>query len=256
MLETQGVGVRFGGLQALSDVNVRIEPGEIVGLIGPNGAGKTTLFNVISGLVRPTSGAVRFRGQDITGLPPHRIAQMGIGRTFQVPRLFARLSSMENVLLGSLFRTRSSGSWQTRRGAEREARQALEFVGLEERGHYLASREPTGRRKLLELAMVIAARPQVLLLDEPMAGLNPGEVKSAMHLIRRLRDERGVAIFWVEHVMDAVMGTADRVIVLDRGSKIAEGPPAAVVENPAVQEAYLGERWMGYAPSARREVAP
>src|SRR5690606_5252636 len=220
MLEGDAVGIRFGGLQALEDVSFNIAPGEIVGLIGPNGAGKTTLFNVISGLLRPTSGRIRLDGKDITGLPPHRIARLGVGRTFQVPRLFSRLTAMENALLGAMFRHRSSSSWQTRKGELHEALQALEFVNMDERGPYLASREPTGKRKLLELAMVLATRPRVLLLDEPMAGLHPGEVRSAMRLIRRLRDERGVAIFWVEHVMEAVMGTADRVIVLDRGRKI------------------------------------
>lgn len=245
MLEGVALTMRFGGLLALSEVSFRVVPGEIVGLIGPNGAGKTTLFNVISGLLRPTSGAVRLNSRDITGLPPHRISHLGIGRTFQVPRLFTRLTAMENTLVGALFRARSGASWQTWDGAAGEARRVLDFVNLEDRAPYAVFREPTGRRKLLELAMVLATRPRVLLLDELMAGLNPTEVRFAMRLVRRIRDERGAAVFWVEHVMEAVMGVADRVIVLDQGQKIAEGPPAAVVEDARVQVAYLGEQIPG-----------
>ena len=240
MLEGIGITRRFGGLTALSNVTFRVAPGEIVGLIGPNGAGKTTLFNIISGLIRPTVGDVRLDGVAIAGLPSYRISHMGVGRTFQVPRLFPLMTSLENVLVGALFRPRAEASWQTREGAVGEALRALEFVKLKDRAPFPASREPTGRRKLLELAMVLATRPRVLLLDELMAGLNPGEVEFAMRLIRRIRDERGAAIFWVEHVMEAVMGAADRVIVLHHGEKIAEGPPAAVAEDRLVLDAYLG----------------
>jgi branched-chain amino acid transport system ATP-binding protein len=240
MLEGVGITRRFGGLVALSRVDFRIAPGEIVGLIGPNGAGKTTLFNIITGLIKPNAGEVRLEGADITGLAPHRIARLGVGRTFQVPRLFPLLTSLENVMVGALFRPRAEGSWQTREGAVAEALRALDLVRLKDRAPFAASREPTGRRKLLELATVLATRPRVLLLDELMAGLNPGEVEFAVRLIRRVRDERGAAIFWVEHVMEAVMGTADRVIVLHHGEKIAEGPPAAVAEDRRVLDAYLG----------------
>ena len=241
MLEGAGVSVRFGGLTALTDVSFRVAPGEIVGLIGPNGAGKTTLFNVISGLVRPTGGTVRLDGVDVTGLPAHRIARLGIGRTFQSPRLFPHLTALENVQLGSLFRPRAEAALRTREAAVAEAMRALEFVHLEHRAGSPALGEPTGRRKLVELATVLASRPRVLLLDELMAGLNPGEVQLAMRLIRRVRDERGAAIFWVEHVMEAIMGVADRVVVLDHGEKIAEGPPEAVTQDRRVLAAYLGD---------------
>jgi ABC-type branched-subunit amino acid transport system ATPase component len=242
VLEGVGISQRFGGLAALSGVGFRVAPGEIVGLIGPNGAGKTTLFNTISGLLPPTAGTVRLDGRDITGLPAHRIARLGVGRTFQSPRLFPSLSVLDHVVLSARFRPRAAASLRTREAEVGEAMRALELVRLDHRAGVEAVREPTGRRKLVELAMVLAARPRVLLLDEPMAGLNPGEVQFAMRLIRRIRDERGAAIFWVEHVMEAIMGVADRVVVLHLGETIAEGPPAAVVTETRVLDAYLGER--------------
>jgi ABC-type branched-subunit amino acid transport system ATPase component len=242
VLEGDGVSVRFGGLAALSHVDVRVAPGEIVGLIGPNGAGKTTLFNAISGLVPLSAGTIRLDGREITGLPAHRIARLGIGRTFQSPRLFPYLSVFEHVALSARFRPRAAASLRTKQGDLAEATRALELVRLEHRAAFPAAGEPTGRRKLVELAMVLAARPRVLLLDEPMAGLTPGEIQFAMRLVRRIRDERGAAILWVEHVMDAIMGVADRVVVLHHGERLAEGTPAAVAADSRVLEAYLGER--------------
>jgi branched-chain amino acid transport system ATP-binding protein len=242
VLEGSGISVRFGGLAALSGVDVRVAPAEIVGLIGPNGAGKTTLFNAISGLIPPTAGTVRLDGRDLTGLAPHRIARLGLGRTFQSPRLFPGLTVLQHVVLSARFRPRAAASLRTRDGDVGEAVRALELVRLDHRADVEAVREPTGRRKLVELAMVLATRPRVLLLDEPMAGLNAGEVQFAMRLIRRIRDERGAAVFWVEHVMEAIMGVADRVVVLHHGEKLAEGPPAAIAEDARVLDAYLGER--------------
>ena len=241
LLEGTDVSKNFGGLRVLRRVGFSVSEGEIVGLIGPNGAGKTTLFNLISGLVKPSEGRVRLGEMEITGLPPYQIARLGIGRTFQTPRLFPLLTAHENVLLGACFRPRAEASLRTWEGAVGEALRALEFVHLQDRAAFPAAREPTGRRKFLELAMVLAARPRVLLLDEPMAGLNPGEVQLAMRLIRRIRDERGAAVFWVEHVMEAIMGVADRVVVLHHGEKIAEGPPHLVARDARVLDAYLGE---------------
>ncbi|MBI3077997.1 MAG: ABC transporter ATP-binding protein [Deltaproteobacteria bacterium] len=242
MLQGIGISKHFGGLAALSGVSFQVAPGEIVGLIGPNGAGKTTLFNIVSGLIRPTVGAVRMGGIEITRLAPYRISRLGIGRTFQTPRLFPHLTALQNVLMGAFFRQRGEASLRTREGAGGEAMRALEFVRLGDRAGFPAALLPPGGRKLLELAMVLATRPRVLLLDELMAGLNPGELQLAMRLIRRVRDERGAAVFWVEHVMEAIMGVADRVVVLHHGEKIAEGSPRIVAEDPRVLDAYLGER--------------
>jgi branched-chain amino acid transport system ATP-binding protein len=230
-LEGTDVGKRFGGLSVLSRVGFRVAEGEIVALIGPNGAGKTTLFNLIGGLTRPTSGSIRLAAREITDLPAHRISRLGLGRTFQTPRPFLDLTAEENVGAAARFAPRAAGS----------VAELLALVELSEQARMPARHLTLGRRKLLELAMALAVGPRVILLDEILAGLTPSEVERATAMLRRLRDERGIGLFWVEHVMQAVMRTAERVMVLQHGEIICEGPPDAVSRDARVQDAYLGE---------------
>jgi branched-chain amino acid transport system ATP-binding protein len=229
-LEGSEVSKRFGGLRVLHHVSFRVSEGEIVALIGPNGAGKTTLFNLISGLTRPSAGTIRMGGHVTTALPAYRITRLGLGRTFQTPRPFLDLTVAENVAAAGLFSPRRA----------QPVSSLLALVELADHAHTLARHLPTGRRKLCELAMALALEPRVVLLDEILAGLTPTEVAWATTVLRRLRDERGIGLFWVEHVMQAVMETADRLIVLHHGEVIAEGPPAAVTRDERVLEAYLG----------------
>jgi branched-chain amino acid transport system ATP-binding protein len=227
--------VRFGGLAALGRVSMRVEAGEIVGLIGPNGAGKTTLFNVVSGLVRPTAGVVRFRGRSISGLPSFRIARLGIARTFQLVRILPALTVAQNVLVGLYFGGRE-------RAADRApdaARRLLAAVGLEARAGEPARTLPLGDRKRLEIARALATRPALLLLDEVLSGIRAAEARSLMELIREIR-RGGTTVIMIEHIMKAIMTLSDRVVVLHHGEKIAEGPPDAVAASPAVVQAYLG----------------
>ena len=230
LLEGTEVSKRFGGLQVLSRVSFRVDPGEIVALIGPNGAGKTTLFNLISGLLPPTGGSIRLGAHTLTGLPAHRISRLGVGRTFQTPRPFMDMTALDNVLVAALFTERQAGP----------AHGLLSLVGLADVAGMPARHLPAGSRKLLELAMALALGPQVVLLDEILAGLTPTEVQAATGIFRRIRDERGVALFWVEHVMHAVMQTAERIVVLHHGEVICEGGPQAVAQDARVLEAYLG----------------
>jgi branched-chain amino acid transport system ATP-binding protein len=227
--------VRFGGLAALSGVSFQVAPGEIVGLIGPNGAGKTTLFNVVSGLVRPARGVVRFRGAPITQLAPFRIARLGIARTFQLVRILPSLTVAQNVLVGLYFgaRERAGGHGPV------EARRLLERVGLAARADDLAQTLPLADRKRLEIARALATRPALLLLDEVLSGIRAVEARLLMDLIRDIR-AGGTTIVMIEHIMKAIMSLSDRVVVLHHGEKIAEGPPEAVATAPAVVEAYLG----------------
>ncbi len=227
--------MRFGGLAALSGVSFQVAPGQIVGLIGPNGAGKTTLFNVVSGLVRPDRGAVRFRGAPITGLAPFRIARLGIARTFQLVRILPSLTVTQNVLVGLYFgaRERAGGPGPV------EARGLLERVGLEARGDDLAQTLPLADRKRLEIARALATRPALLLLDEVLSGIRAAEARLLMDLIRDIR-AAGTTIVMIEHIMKAIMSLSDRVVVLHHGEKIAEGTPEAVATAPTVVQAYLG----------------
>lgn len=237
LLEGKGVTKYFGGLAAVLNVDFQVERGEVVGLIGPNGAGKTTLFNLISGALVPQSGTIRFRNENITGLKPHVICRKGIARTFQLVRIFPNMSVLENVLMGVLF-GKPDGLNLDR--ALEEADRWLDFVGLSAVKSLPARNLTLVNQKRLEVARALATGPELLLLDELMAGLNPTEVAQAMALVSRIRD-LGVTIFVVEHVMKAIMGICDRIIVLHHGEKIAEGTPQEIASNKTVIEVYLGE---------------
>jgi branched-chain amino acid transport system ATP-binding protein len=238
VLEGERLTKSFGGTTALVDVGFHVRRGEILGVIGPNGAGKTTLLNVVSGVVRPNRGTVRLRGRNITGQPPHAVARLGVTRVLQTPRLFPGMTVLENVMVGALFGAFATSSSPA---AVREAAEAtLRFLGLGHKEGQPVATLGLHEKKLVELARALAPRPAAVLVDEVMSGLNPGEVEDCMSLLRRIREELDVAIVWVEHVMRAIMGTADRVMVLNYGHMIAMGPPSEVAANPAVVEAYLG----------------
>jgi branched-chain amino acid transport system ATP-binding protein len=236
ILEGEGVKKYFGGLAAVAYIDFYIDQGEIVGLIGPNGAGKTTLFNLISGSLVPTSGTIRFRGANVTGLKPHQICKRGIARTFQLVKLFGDMTVLENTLSASLFGM-SRGINQSQ--AKKESLELLEFVSLSTMEKVLAKGLTIANQKRLEVARALATKPELLLLDEVMAGLTPTEVSKATELIRKIRD-KGITIFMIEHVMKAIMDISDRIIVLHNGEKIAEGVPEEVAVNRKVIEVYLG----------------
>jgi len=237
ILEGEGVTKYFGGLAAVSNVDFHVDQGEIVGMIGPNGAGKTTLFNIISGALPLKSGVIKFKGEKITGLKPHQICRMGVSRTFQSVKIFANMPVMQNVLLGSLFGTPTSMSSAD---VSREAASLLEFVGLSAVRATPAKDLTLANQKRVEVARALATKPELLLLDELMAGLNPTEVAQAMELVTRIRD-KGITVFMIEHVMKAIMGVCDRIMVLHHGVKIAEGTPQEIATSKTVIEVYLGE---------------
>jgi branched-chain amino acid transport system ATP-binding protein len=234
LLAVDRVSVAFGGVQALSEVSFEVRAGEIFALIGPNGAGKTTLFNVISGVLRPDAGDVRFQGRSIAGWAPHRIARAGVARTYQIVRPFGRLSVVDNIAVGALVHAR------TIERARNDARDVAGFVGLGPFADLPASTLTLTQRKRLEVARALALRPKLLLLDEVMAGLTPTEMDGMATFVQRL-GERGIAaVAGVEHVMRLVMRISHRIVVLDAGRCIAEGDPAAIQADPAVIDAYLG----------------
>ena len=236
ILQVQDVTMRFGGLQALTEVSFDLPEGQILGLIGPNGAGKTTLFNVINGVYSSYRGRVIFRGEDISGKPPYEVARRGLARAHQVVRPLTELTVRENVMGGACFGRAKLSLSQ----AARKADAALSRVVLADRAEQPSGNLNVAQKKRLELARALAARPYLLLLDEVLAGLNPSEIASMMETIRAIRDE-GLTILMIEHVMQAVMSISDRLIVLDYGKLIAAGSPAEVAANPQVIEAYLGD---------------
>lgn len=240
LLQGEKVSKYFGGLAALSDLTFQIKKGEIVGLIGPNGAGKTTLVNVITGLFSASTGKIRFKEEDITHAKPYHIGRIGIARTFQIVKCFSRMTVEENVLIGALFG--KSGIRRTKKEALIRVGEVLEFVGLVKKKDVLVEKTTIPDRKRMEVALALAMEPELLFLDEVMAGLTPKEMEEMMALFREL-NRNGMTILLIEHVMKAIMGISHRVIALHEGRLIAEGTPEEISKNDKVIEAYLGSRY-------------
>lgn len=240
IMEVDNLTKRFGGLIAIQNVTFDVKQGEIVGLIGPNGAGKTTLFNVISGFLRPNSGVVKFKGENITGLKPHEVSKKGISRTFQIVKPFLKMTVLENVAIGAL-RGRLFGV--SLKEAKHRAIEILRDIGLLDKKDYYAGSLTIADLRRLEIARALAAEPELMLLDEVAAGLNPAEINDIVQLLRKING-RGVTLLIIEHVMRAIMSLSNRIIVLHHGRKIAEGAPEEVATDKEVIDAYLGERYV------------
>ena len=237
LLEVKGLTKHFAGLVAVRDIDLNVQKGEILGLIGPNGAGKTTLFSVISGFLKPTKGSVFFNGQNITGLSPPKICHLGVTRTFQLVKPLAQLTVLENVMVGVFSKVVNAEE------AKKQAMEVLEFTGQLSQKDMKAGSLPQGDRKRLEISRALATQPDLLLLDECMAGLNPHEISEAIELIRKIR-KKGVTLIVIEHVMKAIMSISDQIVVINHGEKIMEGTPEQVVNDQEVIKAYLGEDYV------------